>query len=134
MANILVIRLSAIGDVAMTIPVLYNAAKSNPKDSFTVLTQSFLIPIFINRPDNVKLIGINTKGPEKSLKGLLRFGSALVQYDYDLVLDLHDVIRTKILCSLFRMKRTKVVVYKKIVAQELYLPPESIKYLNPLNL
>ena len=132
MANILVIRLSAIGDVAMTIPVLYNAAKSNPKDSFTVLTQSFLIPIFINRPENVKLIGINTKGPEKSLKGLLRFGSALVQYDYDLVLDLHDVIRTKILCSLFRMKRTKVVVYKKDRRARALLTARKHKVFKPL--
>ena len=65
MANILVIRLSAIGDVAMTIPVLYSAAKSNPMDSFTVLTQTFLIPVFMNRPDNVKVLGINTKGRKR---------------------------------------------------------------------
>ena len=34
MANVLVIRLSAIGDVAMTVPVIYSAAKSNPADTF----------------------------------------------------------------------------------------------------
>jgi len=116
----------------MTIPVLYNAAKSNPKDSFTVLTQSFLIPIFINRPENVKVLGINTKGPEKTLAGLLRFGSALVQYDFDLVLDLHDVIRTKILCSLFRMKRTKVVVYKKDRRARALLTARKHKVFKPL--
>ena len=60
MANILVIRLSAIGDVAMTVPVIYSAAKANPTDSFTVLTQAFLIPVFINSAKNVSLIGINT--------------------------------------------------------------------------
>ena len=37
MAKVLVIRLSAIGDVAMTVPVIYSAAKANPEDSFTVL-------------------------------------------------------------------------------------------------
>ena len=42
MAKVLVIRLSAIGDVAMTVPVIYSAAKANPEDSFTVLTQAFL--------------------------------------------------------------------------------------------
>ena len=41
MAKVLVIRLSAIGDVAMTVPVIYSAAKANPEDSFTVLTQAF---------------------------------------------------------------------------------------------
>ena len=66
MANILVIRLSAIGDVAMTVPVIYSAAKANPTDSFTVLTQAFLIPVFINRPKNVKVLPdatINTESP-----------------------------------------------------------------------
>ncbi len=84
MANILVIRLSAIGDVAMTVPVIYSAAKANPTDSFTVLTQAFLIPVFINRPKNVNVIGINTKTTEKTLAGLLRFASALVKYDFDM--------------------------------------------------
>ena len=84
MANILVIRLSAIGDVAMTVPVIYSAAKANPTDSFTVLTQAFLIPVFINRPKNVNVIGINTKSTEKTLAGLLRFASALVKYDFDI--------------------------------------------------
>ena len=49
MAKVLVIRLSAIGDVAMTVPVIYSAAKANPEDSFTVLTQAFLMPLFMNR-------------------------------------------------------------------------------------
>lgn len=132
MANILVIRLSAIGDVAMTLPVLYSAARSNPTDTFTVLTQAFLIPIFMNRPSNVEVLGINTKGPEKSLKGLLRFGSAFVQYDYDLVLDLHDVIRTKILRSLFSIKGTKVVVYKKDRHARALLTARNHKVFKPL--
>lgn len=49
MAKILVIRLAAIADVAMTLPVIYSAAKANPQDSFTVLTQAFMMPVFINR-------------------------------------------------------------------------------------
>lgn len=104
MAKILVIRLSAIGDVAMTVPVIYSAAKANPQDTFTVLTQAFLIPVFMNRPANVDVIGINTKAAEKTLPGLLRFASALVKFEYDMVLDLHNVIRTIIIRSLFRIK------------------------------
>ena len=77
MSNILVIRLSVIGDVAMTIPVIYSVAKSNPEDTFTVLTQAFLIPMFINRPANVKVMGLNTQASEKSFGGLLRFATIL---------------------------------------------------------
>ena len=113
MANILVIRLSAIGDVAMTVPVIYSAAKANPTDSFTVLTQAFLIPVFINRPKNVNVIGINTKSTEKTLAGLLRFASALVKYDFDVVLDLHDVLRTMIIRTLFRLNGRRVFVVDK---------------------
>lgn len=92
MAKVLVIRLSAIGDVAMTVPVIYSAAKANPEDSFTVLTQAFLMPLFMNRPPNVEVIGINTKGAEKGLIGLLKFISALLKFDFDVILDLHNVI------------------------------------------
>ena len=113
MANILVIRLSAIGDVAMTVPVIYSAAKANPTDSFTVLTQAFLIPVFINRPKNVNVIGINTKSTEKTLAGLLRLASALVKYDFDMVLDLHDVLRTMIIRTLFRLNGRRVFVVDK---------------------
>ena len=87
----------------MTVPVIYSAAKANPTDSFTVLTQAFLIPVFINRPKNVNVIGINTKSTEKTLAGLLRFASALVKYDFDGVLDLHDVFRSIFLKCCFQV-------------------------------
>ncbi|GGK12353.1 glycosyltransferase family 9 protein [Parabacteroides faecis] len=132
MAKILVIRLSAIGDVAMTVPVIYSAAKANPQDTFTVLTQAFLIPVFMNRPANVDVIGINTKAAEKTLRGLLRFASALVKFEYDMVLDLHNVIRTIIIRSLFRMKGKKVYVVDKARKERKRLTDRNHKDLKPL--
>ncbi|MDL2256073.1 glycosyltransferase family 9 protein [Parabacteroides sp. OttesenSCG-928-K15] len=110
MAKILIIRLSSIGDVAMTIPVIYSVAQAYPADSFTILTQTYLIPVFINRPSNVNVLGINTKAAEKRISGLIKFGSALVKYNYDMVIDLHSVTRTKIIRSFFRLKRMPVYV------------------------
>lgn len=132
MARILVIRLSAIGDVAMTVPVIYSAARSNPADSFTVLTQAFLIPVFINRPANVEVIGINTKTTEKKLAGLVRFASALAKYDYDKVLDLHNVIRTLIIRSFFRLKRKPVYVLNKTRKERGRLTRAEKKVFHPL--
>lgn len=132
MAKILVIRLSAIGDVAMTVPVIYSAAKANPQDSFTVLTQAFLIPVFMNRPANVDVIGINTKAAEKTLGGLLRFASALVKYDYDIVLDLHNVIRTMIVRSFFRIKGKKIFVVDKARKERKHLTARDHKVFKPL--
>jgi ADP-heptose:LPS heptosyltransferase len=132
MAKILIIRLSAIGDVAMTLPVIYSAARANPGDTFTVLTQAFLIPVFINRPANVEVTGINTFGAEKSVGGLLRFAWAYAAYDFDIVLDLHSVIRTRIICCLFCLKGKKVFVIDKARSERARLTARKHKELKPL--
>jgi ADP-heptose:LPS heptosyltransferase len=132
MANILVIRLSAIGDVVMTIPVIYSAARANPGDRFTVLTQVFLMPVFINRPANVDVIGINTKGSEKSLRGLLRFAHAYAKYDFDIVLDLHHVLRTMVIRTLFRLRGKKVFVIDKAWKERAHLTRRRRKEMRPL--
>jgi ADP-heptose:LPS heptosyltransferase len=132
MAKILVIRLSSIGDVAMTIPVIYSAARSNPNDVFTVLTQAFLIPVFINHPPNVEITGINTFGAEKSLKGLLRFARAYATYDFDLVLDLHQVLRTRIIGCLFRLRGKEVFTLDKARKERFCLTRRKGKTLKPL--
>lgn len=132
MAKIVVIRLSAIGDVAMTVPVIYSVAKANPQDTFTVLTQAFLMPVFMNRPSNVDVVGINTKAAEKTLAGLLRFASALVRYDYDIVLDLHNVIRTMIIRSFFRLNGKPVYVLDKARKERARLTDNKHKVFKPL--
>lgn len=132
MAKILVIRLSAIGDVAMTIPVIYSAAKANPQHRFTVLTQAFLIPVFMNRPANVDVLGINTKAAEKTLMGLLRFAYALESFNFDMVLDLHDVIRSFIIRSVFWLKGKKVYVVNKARKERAELTSGDHKTLKPL--
>lgn len=132
MARILVLRISAIGDVAMTIPVIYSAAKSNPGDTFTVVTQSFLKPIFMNRPSNVEVIGINTRGRERKLSGLLRFAAVLGRQNYDMVLDLHDVLRTKIIRTFFKIKGKPVVVFDKARRARQCLTRKNNKEFKPL--
>lgn len=132
MANVLIIRLSAIGDVAMTIPVVYSAAKSNPEHVFTVLTQPFLTQLFINAPENVRLLGIDTKKSEKTIAGLLRYAINLSRQNYDLVLDLHDVIRTKIIRSFFKWKKKPVYVLDKARKAREKLTRQEEKELTPL--
>lgn len=132
MANILVIRLSAIGDVAMTVPVIYSAARANPQDTFTILTQIFLMPLFMNRPANVEVIGINTKGAEKGLVGLLKFVSALLKYNYDVVIDLHNVLRTTVIRTLFRINGKRVFVVDKARKERKMLTARKKKELKPL--
>ena len=132
MANVLIIRLSAIGDVAMTLPVIYSAAKANPNDSFTFVTQTLLIPLFINPPDNLKILGIDTKGSEKKLGGFLRFAFGLTSRKYDMVLDLHSVIRSRILNLMFRLKGKRVYVLDKKRKERKRLTQKPPKMIFPL--
>ncbi len=132
MAKFLVIRLSALGDVAMTIPIVYSAARCNPDDSFTILTQSFLMPVFINRPSNVDVVGIDILGSEKKLVGLMRFVSVLLEEHFDAVLDLHDVIRTKCIRSMFMLRGKKIFVIDKGRAEKLALTRKKKKYFKQL--
>ena len=91
-----------------------------------------MMPVFINRPPNLEVIGISTKGAEKRLVGLLRFTSALVKFDYDIVLDLQDVIRTWIICAAFRMKGKPVYILDKIRKKYPPLMRRENKKLEPL--
>lgn len=132
MANVLVIRLSAIGDVAMTIPVLYSVARENPEDTFTLLTQPFLQLLLINPPPNVTVRPIDTKGTEKSFLGLMKFARQLSKEPYDIVIDLHAVIRSKLIASWFKMKGRKVYVLDKMREARKKLVRKDHKVLRPI--
>jgi ADP-heptose:LPS heptosyltransferase len=133
--KILIIRLSAIGDVAMTIPVIYSVAKANPEDSFTVFTQTFLMPLFVNRPPNVSVMGVNTRNTERSLFGFLRYAFILRRYKFDIVLDLHCVIRSRIVDLIFRLSGKRVFTLDKGRSERKLLtarPPKQISRLRPM--
>jgi len=135
MSKILIIRLSAMGDVAMTIPVIYAAAAANPKDSFTVLTETSLMTLFINHPTNINVMGVNTKTTEKSFLGFLRYIWKLRKYQFEMVLDLHGVIRSHMVDFLFRLNGRKVFTIDKRRKERkrlTALPPKIFYPLRPV--
>ena len=100
--HILVIRLSAMGDVAMTVPVLQQLLQQNPGVHITVLTQKFLAPLF-EPLERTTLYTIETKGKHKGLKGLYKLYRELKkQYRFDAIADLHNVVRSKVIRFLFK--------------------------------
>jgi ADP-heptose:LPS heptosyltransferase len=119
----------------MTIPVVYAAAEANPEDSFTVLTQTFLMPLFMNRPLNVHVMGVNTGSTEKSLSGILRYALMLRKYKFDRVLDLHAVIRSRVVDLVFRLSGKPVFGINKGRRERKALtrrPPKEIRPLRPV--
>ena len=91
-------RLSALGDVAMTIPVLYPVCRANPDTRFVMLTKKWPASMFHDRPDNLMVVGIDVKTEYKGVLRLMKLASQLrKQYDIDAVADLHNVLRSRVI-------------------------------------
>jgi ADP-heptose:LPS heptosyltransferase len=110
--KILVMRFSAMGDVAMTVPVITQLAQQHPELRITMLTRIRFVPLFEQTPANVEVKGINLDN-YKGITGLTRLYNSLQQADYDAVADLHNVLRTKYLRTLFRLAGKQVAVIDK---------------------
>ena len=108
----LVIRLSALGDVAMTVSVIDDYAKQFPNKDIYVLTKERFAPLYTWSPENVHTIGINVDD-YKGLLGLWRLYRRLRTYNFSFVADMHDVLRTKILRTFFRFAGVRVNVIDK---------------------
>jgi ADP-heptose:LPS heptosyltransferase len=94
--HILVIRLSALGDVAMTIPVLGAFTTQYPDVKLTVLTKPFFKPFFRNIP-NLTVVPADVKGKYNGVVGLYRLSKELKELHIDAIADLHNVLRSNIL-------------------------------------
>lgn len=94
--HILVIRLSAMGDVAMIVPVLRALQKQYPKVKVTILTRHFFSPFFRDL-NTVSVYEADVKGKHKGLLGLYKLAMELKRLNCDAIADLHNVLRSKIL-------------------------------------
>ena len=112
MKKLLVIRFSAMGDVAMTVPVIHSLASQHPELRITVMTRGRFAPMFQWTPANVEVMPVELEN-YSGIFGLGRLYSELKKKKYDAVADLHDVLRTKYLRLRFKMSGTKVAVIDK---------------------
>ncbi|NLA48378.1 MAG: glycosyltransferase family 9 protein [Bacteroidales bacterium] len=109
--HILVIRTSAMGDVALSVPVIGSLRVQHPGINVTLLTRSVFRPFFNSIPF-LNILDARFDGVHKGFSGLIRlYRDCARAGDYDYIIDLHDVLRTKILRCLFRLsgKRTFVI-------------------------
>jgi len=106
--HILVYRLSALGDVAMTIPAIYSAARHWPTVTFHVATSAFCAQLFIEAPTNIVVHPIAK--PITTWRVLKQ----LNQLPIDAVADLHNVLRSWLVDAWFRLKGKKVRMMTKM--------------------
>ena len=86
-----------MGDVGMTMPVVYAFAKAYPEVTITFLTKPFFKPIIESLP-NVNSVAADVKGRHKGILGLWRLSRELKKRNIDAVIDLHNVLRSKLIC------------------------------------
>jgi len=113
--HILVIRLSAMGDVAMIVPVLRVFTTEYPEVKLTVLTREFFTPFFRDLV-NVTVYPADLKGKHKGVLGLYKLSKELKNPPFasvtssaveksllkiNAIADLHNVLRTNILKYFF---------------------------------
>lgn len=106
--HILVIRLSAMGDVAMSVPVLRAFIQQYPNVKVTVLTREFFKPFFRDLK-NVTIFSPDLNGKHKGFLGLYKLSKELKSLGIDEVADLHNVLRTKIIKFFFFGKTFKQI-------------------------
>lgn len=130
--HILVIRLSAMGDVAMTIPVLQQLLQQNPQIYLTVLTRQLFAPLFEGLA-RTSVYPVEIKGRHKGITGVYKlFNDLRKQYQFDAVADLHNVLRSKLIRFLFRMAGTRSAAIDKGRKEKRQLTAKVNKKLIPL--
>lgn len=130
-SKILVIRLSAMGDVAMTVPVLQGLVQQYPNVQIVMVSKTAFKPIFENIP-NLKFIGVDTKGKHKGLLGIYKLFLELQSEKNNCIADLHNVLRSIVLRNLFKFKGYKVAFIDKGRAEKKALTRAKNKIFKPL--
>ncbi|MCG2417405.1 glycosyltransferase family 9 protein [Aequorivita sp. F47161] len=110
-SHILVIRLSAMGDVAMTVPVLHILTQTYPELKITILSRPFFKPFFEGIP-NLNFLEADVYGEHKRF-GLIKLAKEAQELGIEAVADLHNLIRSKIITKFLKFKGLKTATIDK---------------------
>lgn len=106
MKRLLIIRFSALGDVALLVPVVRAVAMQHPDIHITMLSQQRMADLFTDMPANVYFLGVDLQ--KQSLREI-----AAGLGKYDLVADMHGVWRSLYIRTLMRLRGAKVKTIQK---------------------
>ena len=112
MIRILAYRFSAFGDVAMTAPVFREVLEQNPDLEIVLVSRNNFRDLFEGIP-NLIFKGIDIDD-YKGFFGMRKLSNELIkEFSPDFIADLHNVIRTKILDTIFKKRGFKISVLDK---------------------
>lgn len=129
--HILVLRFSAMGDVAMIVPVLRALEEQHSNCKITVVSRAFFKPFFytLNR---TQFFSLDLENRHSGFLGIWRLFKDLKALDITHVADLHNVLRTKKLCFLFKTAGIKVVQLDKGRKEKRELTKAKNKTFKPI--
>ena len=131
--KILVIRFSAMGDVAMTVPILKEFKRHYPNTELLVVSRSAFKPFFDGLA-NSSFYTFDPKLKHKGFFGLIKLFNALRKQKVTAVADLHNNLRSKIICFLFLLFGIKSISVNKGRKEKKCLTRKDNKVLAPLKL
>ena len=97
--RLLISRLSAMGDVAMVVPVIISLNRSYPDVDIFVLSRKKFEPLFNDLPQ-VTFLEAKVDDVHKGPAGLYRLSKEIMSLKVDAFADFHDVLRTKLVRNL----------------------------------
>lgn len=127
MKRLLVIRFSALGDVAMLVPLIEQLAITYPDWQITMLSRKQVAPLFKHMPTNVQFVGADLKTTHHGIKGINQLLQEIQYQQFDAVADMHNVLRSKWICWRMRLAKKQVSVIRKGRWQKFILTHTSHK-------
>ena len=107
--TILVLRFSSIGDIVQLTSPIHTIKVHFPKSRIDIITLDEYAEILLGHPSVNRIIQISRDFKYKQLKYI---GNKLSLRKYDLVIDLHNVIRSRIILKYIR--GSKKIIYKNL--------------------
>jgi ADP-heptose:LPS heptosyltransferase len=130
--HILVMRFSAMGDVAMIVPVIRELLQQHPQLSITYVSRP-AFAAFFDGIERLQFIKADFKGEHKGLTGIYQLFKKLQGLsEYDAVANLHNNLRTNIIQGLFRVSGIPGKKVDKGRAEKKLLTRFPNKVLQPL--
>jgi ADP-heptose:LPS heptosyltransferase len=132
--HLLVIRFSAMGDVAMTAPVIKALVSQHPDIHITYVSRPEFAAFFEGIP-RLNYFAVNLNEQYKGFKGLMKLLKNLKKdHKFDALADLHDNLRTKILRNLLKLSGIPFRYIDKGRSEKKLLTRFPNKILKPLKL
>jgi ADP-heptose:LPS heptosyltransferase len=106
--HLLVFRFSAMGDVAITVPVMKELVNQYPGVWVTFVSEEKYQPFFENIP-RLDFFAVDLHGHYKGIEGLYRLYRRIKsERKFTAIADLHNVLRTRILTFFFRLSGLRI--------------------------